>query len=194
MAKKAEYKCVDGIWKSSFYCEGQQYHTKAYMLYTHMLSRCKEGSKYQRDFPSYIGCKSLFRDFQDFAQWATEQKGYGKDGWHLDKDLLAKGNKLYSRETCCFIPSQINAFLTKRKANRGEYPIGVCAARKKFQAQMNRHGKLVSLGFFNTVDEAFLAYKIAKENLARELAESFRGQLSAEAYDALCRYAVDKQD
>lgn len=33
------------------------------------------------------------------------------EGWHLDKDILLKGNKVYSPETCAFVPAKINSLL-----------------------------------------------------------------------------------
>ena len=40
-------------------------------------------------------------------------------------NLLIKGNKVYSEDSCVFIPREINSLLTKRDNNRGEYLIGV---------------------------------------------------------------------
>ena len=49
-----------------------------------------------------------------------EQQDY--DGKHLDKDLLVCNNKVYSPETCVFVPREINQFLTKSNNSRGKYP------------------------------------------------------------------------
>ena len=42
----------------------------------------------------------------------------------LDKDILCKGNKIYSRETCIFVPSRINTLFIKCNKSRGKDPIG----------------------------------------------------------------------
>ena len=35
--------------------------------------------------------------------------------WEIDKDVLLKGNKIYSEDTCVFIPPCLNLMLTKRE-------------------------------------------------------------------------------
>lgn len=64
-------------------------------------------------------------------------------GWALDKDILVKGNKIYSPETCCFVPQEINNLFTKRKSCRGTLPIGVkyIKENKKFSASFSRNKK-----------------------------------------------------
>ena len=38
----------------------------------------------------------------------------------LDKDIFCKGNKLYSRCTCIFVPQRINLLFTKSDKSRGK--------------------------------------------------------------------------
>ena len=50
----------------------------------------------------------------------------------LDKDILCKGNKVYSRETCIFVPERINLLFTKCDNRRGDSPIGVTQENQVF--------------------------------------------------------------
>ena len=97
--------------------------TKEYVLWKGMLQRCYSDTQY----PTYEGCEvsDNFKSFEYFYEWCNKQIGSGNEGWHLDKDLLVKGNKVYSEDTCVFIPKEINMVLTKSTASRGEYLIGV---------------------------------------------------------------------
>ena len=132
-----------------------------------------------------------------FYEWCNEQIGFGVDGFELDKDLLLKGNKIYSENTCVFIPSEINLLLVKREALRGEYLIGVSwySKSKTFIAQVNKNkGKSENLGYFKTELEAFKAYKKAKEAFVKEQANKWRGKIDDRAYNALMNYTVEITD
>ena len=69
------------------------------------------------------------KTYEYYYDWSHKQIGFGNEGdenpFHLDKDLLSKGNKVYSESTCVFIPKDINLLLTKSTASRGEHLIGV---------------------------------------------------------------------
>lgn len=171
--------------------------TKEYMLWNSILNRCYN--------PKVLAVRSTYTDkrvceswhnFQTFADWAVSQNGFGTVGWHLDKDLLLKGNKVYSPETCCFVPSEVNAALTNNKACRGEFPIGVCFDENsgKFQASCNNGTRQVNLGRFSTPEKAFAVYKAAKEQNLRELAHLYRNEISTSAHYALVNYTVEVTD
>ena len=111
--------------------------------------------------------------------------------------MLVKGNKVYSEDSCVFIPKEINSLLIKREALRGEYLIGVCWYKrdKVFVAQVNKNkGKQEYLGYFNTEIEAFNAYKQAKESFVKEQANKWKSQIDIRAYNALMNYTVDITD
>ena len=173
-------------------------NTKGYALWRRMLERCySDYSKKQR--PTYEGCKvsDNFKSYEYFYEWCHKQIGFGNQGWHLDKDLLTKGNKVYSESTCVFIPQEINKVLIKRENMRGEHLIGVCWSKtnKAFVAQVGKNkGKRGHLGFFNTEIEAFNAYKKAKEAFVKELANKWEGQIDERAYNALMNYTVNLTD
>ncbi len=118
-------------------------------------------------------------------------------GFDLDKDLLIKGNKVYSEDTCVFLPVEINSLLTKSIASRGEHLIGVSWHKKgkSFVAQINKNkGKQEKLGYFKTELEAFNAYKQAKESFVKEQANKWKSQIDERAYNALMNCAVDIND
>ena len=176
--------------------------TKEYDLWTGMLRRCYSDS-FKKRRPTYEGCEvsDNFKSFEYFYEWCHKQIGFDNDGngnpFHLDKDLLVKGNKVYSESTCVFIPQEINSLLVKREASRGKHPIGVHwhSKNKAFVARVSRNkGKRENLGYFNTEIEAFKAYKEAKESFIKEQANKWKGQIDDRAYEALVNYTVDIDD
>ena len=176
--------------------------TKEYNLWQHMLKRCYS-DKYQKKRPTYEGCEvsDNFKSYEYFYDWCNKQIGFSNDGngypFHLDKDLLVKGNKIYSESTCVFIPSEINSLLTKCTASRGKHLIGVSwhKTRKSFIAMVNKNkGKQEHLGYFSTEIEAFNAYKQAKESFIKEQAEKWKDEIDERAYSALMNYQVEITD
>ena len=171
---------------------------KEYTLWNSMLKRCYSDSS-KKEYPTYEGCEvsDKFKSYEYFYEWCINQIGFDNEGWHLDKDLLNKGNKVYSENTCVFIPSEINSLLVKREASRGEHFIGVCwnKTSKVFMAQVSKgKGKSERLGLFNTEIEAFNAYKQAKETFVKEQAEKWKGKIDERAYNALMNYTVNLTD
>ena len=168
--------------------------TKEYDLWHNMLRRCYS-DKYQKKQPTYEGCEvsDKFKSYEYFYEWCNKQIGFSNQGWHLDKDLLVKGNKVYSESTCVFLPVEINSLLTKSTASRGKHLIGVSwnKTRKAFVATVSkRKGKREHLGYFKTEIEAFNAYKTAKELYIKEVANKFKSQIDLRAYNALMSYEV----
>ena len=173
-------------------------HTKEYKLWHNMLVRCYSDSSKKRR-PTYEGCEvsDNFKSYEYFYEWYQNQISFDNEGWHLDKDLLVKGNKVYSENTSVFIPREINQILVKRTASRGEHLIGVCWHKKgkAFVAMVCKNkGKQEHLGCFNTEIEAFNAYKQAKESFIKEQAEKYKSQIDPRAYNALMDYEVEVTD
>lgn len=170
---------------------------KEYTLWKGMLERCYS-IRTQERHPTYKGCSvsEKFKRYDYFLEWCQDQIGF-KNNWCLDKDILIKGNKVYSEDTCVFIPNEVNCVLTKTNRLRGKYPIGVCWRKDvgKFIAQVNRNKcQQDFLGCFDNPTNAFLAYKQAKEDYLKELAEKWKDQIDPRAYEALINYQVEITD
>ena len=173
-------------------------NTKEYVLWCSMLKRCYSNA-YNKRQPTYEGCEASenFKYYEYFYEWCNKQIGFSNKDWHLDKDLLVKGNKVYSENTCVFIPQEINSLLIKCDASRGEHLIGVCWHKKDnaFVAHVGKSkGKREYLGFFKTEIEAFNAYKQAKEVFIKEQAEKWKDKIDPRAYNALMNYEVEIDD
>ena len=172
--------------------------TKEYVLWVHMLQRCYSDS-FKKKRPTYEGCKCSenFKSYEYFYEWCHKQIGSDNEGWHLDKDLLIKGNKIYSENTSIFLPQEINSLLSKSTVTRGKHLIGVYWNKKDkvFVAQVRKNkGKQEWLGCFNTEIEAFNAYKQAKECFIKEQAEKWKDKIDERAYEALMNYEVSIDD
>ena len=172
--------------------------TKEYELWNSMLTRCYSGS-FKKKRTTYEGCEvsDNFKSYEYFYEWCNSQIGFAVEGFELDKDLLLKGNKIYSESTCVFIPSEINSLLVKREALRGEHLIGVSwrNTKKAFVAMVRKNkGKQEFLGYFNTELEAFNAYKQAKESFVKEQANKWKGKIDPRTYNALMNYTVGITD
>ena len=182
-----------------------KYSTKdkdVYKLWVRLMERTNCATFKSRN-PSYLDTSICdeWLNFQNFAEWCEQQPSFRvKDNkgnsYQLDKDILVKGNKVYSTETCCFVPQSINVLLTKNDAKRGKFPIGVNFVESvgKYYAQVNRIGLDRGLGYYETSEEAFEAYKQAKESYIKEVAEKWRGKIDDRVYEALMNWEIHIDD
>lgn len=170
------------------------YTKKCYELWAGMLCRCY-GCK---DKP-YEDCSVSpeWHTFSNFKKWAENPENGYIEGYHLDKDILVKGNKVYSPETCCFVPNRINSLLASCNKKDRQNIIGVSKEGKSaYRASITKFGKAIRIGAFNTKREAFYAYKQAKEKYIQEVAIDYygRGEITEKVYNALMNYKVEITD
>lgn len=169
---------------------------KSYKVWEGMLRRCYY-DKYLEKNPTYKECSVCeeWHCYENFKKWFDENY-YEIDGeiMNLDKDILIKGNKIYSPSTCIFVPRRINSLFVKCDALRGDLPIGVCKNGNKFVAKCEINGKKRYLGRFDTPIEAFQCYKQFKEQYIKQVAEEYKDKIPSELYDALYRWEVDIND
>lgn len=194
MARVEDFKDTDGYWVYRFQVGTERLFTRSGMLYHALKQRVNPCGKKQQSSPLYIGCYSSFTDFQDFTNWCQAQMGFSQ-GFHLDKDLLQRGNKEYGRDTCVFIPQELNKLITKRDRFRGEHPIGVQVDTRDGKNYIRAScqigtGVAKFLGHFNNDLDAFNAYKTFKEAFIKQQANKWRDQIDTRAYNALMAYEV----
>lgn len=159
------------IWRCPFYSR-----------WCDMLKRCYS-EKYLKTGGTYKGCFVCeeWKRFSNFKAWMETQDWQNKQ---LDKDLLLKGNKVYSPDTCVFISIEINLFISEKLENKSKYKTGVSINNETglYRAKCNDGtGRTVSLGSFKeeeTAHKKWLSYKL---ELAKILAASQTDERVAKA-------------
>ena len=168
-----------------------------YKKWNGMMQRCYN-PKNKINNPAYEACTSseTFRHFSKFKSWYYSQIGCEQEGWHLDKDILVKGNKVYSEDTCCIVPPEINVALAINKSVRGSFPQGVIynSTKTRYRARIQRGYKWESLGTYDTPEEAFYAYKPVKEAHIKSLAEKWKDQIDPRVYESLINWTIEITD
>ena len=172
--------------------------TEEYRVWCHMLERCYD-DKHREKFPTYKGCSACeeWLCFQNFAKWFNENfYEIEEETMHLDKDILCKGNKIYSPNNCVFVPQRINELFTKRNKLRGDYPIGVDFNKrnKLFRARCSTLQGNKHLGYYKTKEEAFKVYKIEKEKEIKNRADNYKDFIPEKLYSAMYKYEVEIRD
>lgn len=169
--------------------------TKCYQVWHNMLERCYS-SKFRNEHQTYMDCSMCdeWLRYSNFKVWFDENY---IEGYDLDKDVLVKGNKVYSPDTCVFIPHRINTLLINNKASRGPCPIGVSPyEQNRYQVKITFNKEKSHIGYFNTIQEAFLAYKNAKEKYVKEVALEYydKGLINERVFNALMNWEIEIKD
>lgn len=132
-----------------------------------------------------------WRTFSNFDRWCDE---HFIEGAVLDKDLLVPGSKIYSPETCCFVPDYVNTCLSTSSRTKRVSLFGVHIRKKdgKISASITKNNRKIHLGYFNSEEDGHFAWLEAKAESIREVAERYRTEcsyFSPQIYDSLIKRA-----
>ena len=170
--------------------------SRAYNIWSGMLERCYNPT-YQEKKPTYKGCYvcNEWLNFSTFKKWYEENiYEIENDQIHLDKDIINKGNKCYCPQYCVFVPRRINSLFTKNNKLRGNLPIGINLDRTTYRTRLSTLNGRIDLGHYNNIDEAFQAYKVAKENYIKQVADEYKDKIPYRLYEAMYNYEVEITD
>ncbi len=164
-------------------------HRKMWDVWHSILGRCYS-EEVQKNRPTYKGCSvdENWHNFQVFAEWFEEN--YNPEtmqGWHLDKDILVKGNKIYSPETCCFVPNEINCLFKTEYESSNTFRNRI---RVTSQGKYNVRYNSKHVGNFTTYEEALKISKITKENHIKIIAEKWKSLINSQIYELMLKYKV----
>lgn len=153
--------CGVGINDVGKICDGHGKREPSYEAWVNMIYRCYSSRLHDRR-PGYKETQVCdeWKLYSNFKKWWHE---HSINGWDLDKDLINGSLKIYSPETCIYIPRWVNTFLRVKPAHK-DLPIG-CSFHKasgKYRAVINIESKLVHLGLFDNPIQAHYAWKAKK--------------------------------
>ena len=184
---------------------GRKNDVMVYRVWYHMLERTdpkfRKGNinmpSLETAYKNVTVCDE-WRNFQIFAQWYYDyiNKLNPKYKYDLDKDILQWGyeSKIYSPNTACLVPREINNDLISSwySHNNGNLPVGVSFSGYKFSAVFRVKKDVRYLGVYDTPEDAFAAYKKAKEDYIKERALFYlnEGAILPYVYDALCKIDI----
>lgn len=161
-------------------------NTIVYNKWSNMMYRCYD-QEFHIKAPYYKSCYVCveWHNFQTFAQWYYSQPYVGP-GYQLDKDILFRGNTLYSPMTCALIPAAINAAATPGTLQNGELPRGINMRGSKYRVKIGS----TQYGTHNTLEEANEVYIREKKLKMIYYAELYQDYIDDRVYHALLDWEV----
>lgn len=175
---------------AAVYTNGRQSTT--YTKWSAMLKRCYSDVS-RHEYRGYIDCEVCdeWLNYQVFAQWCHDT-GYLLLGYHLDKDLLVRGNKMYSPETCCMLPGEINSVLIEsRPPTIKSEPRGITKRQNgQYYVRTTENSTSTPRGTYDTLQEAMDVYRKITEVKIKTLALKYRYKISKQAYTALLNWQI----
>lgn len=157
---------------------------KSYQIWQDILRRCYS-EKYKNKNPTYMGtsmCKEwlLFSNFKKWfdANYPDELARELDIRFDIDKDLLSENSKVYSPDTCVFLPKKVNVFLSNKKSNNTSGYTGVSwhKTNRSWRVRINEFGtnKNKYIGYFKNLEDASIAYELARAVEAEKAKEYLR--------------------
>ena len=158
--------------------------TVCYSKWYNMLSRCYSPNRYK----DVVVCDE-WHNYQNFAKWFEENwRDYMDSSWHLDKDIRIKSNKIYNSESCMIIPKEVNNLFVKTTnkniASTIDKNDGI------FTPYLSKNGITIPLGRFKKYEEAFQAYKTAKEDWIKEFMKPWESIIDDKNFSAIVNYKI----
>lgn len=137
----------------------------------------------------------------NFSMWCI-QNYYeidGEEAVHLDKDILVKGNTVYSPDTCCFVPVKINTmFSGSTKKSDNDLPKGITYSERtgKYKPYVvGFDGKVVrNIGWYETPEEAWEVYALHRKAWIMVVADMYKEYIPTKLYEAMIKWELSIND
>ena len=135
-------------------------YDKLYKAWNDMINRCynPKNKSYKNYGAVGIAVCKEWLCYENFIRDAVDLDGFYEyinfDNYQLDKDILQKSipdnKKVYSKETCCFIPMKDNKFEELERNRNIDKFVGVKqVSDNKFVSRITHNGEEIYLGTFD---------------------------------------------
>lgn len=175
----------EGIFNSSIKNE----HIGIYRIWSGMMSRgySENWKGLKPTYADVVVCEE-WHNLQVFGEWILNHPFYGL-GYHLDKDLLFKGNRLYSPNTCTLIPDEINIIFKSYNVKNRKVDLPRCVDYEEssgmFRVNGSLDGKAVYVGRYKTVCEAERAALDFEQRRWKHLVNKWEGKVEDKVIDKI---------
>ena len=151
---------------------------QVYNIMGNAFRRCMDTINYPQ-YEDCAVCTEWQLDRQSFIDWIC--KNYytvpTNEQIDLDKDILVKGNRIYSPKTCCFVPHSINLEFQTNNI----YPMPMRRDDGKYQITDNRCKVFIGVNF----DDAIQKYIDHRKKELANLAEKYKDMIPNNVYEAI---------
>ncbi len=154
----------------------------SYPIWQGMLHRCYGDNVLNKRLYEGVTVCGDWLNYLSFHEWCMAHHQYG---YRLDKDLKVLGSKMYSPETCTFVPHRVNSFVT---VNLKE---GVTFYKGAWLAQVSNLSENIQSTRYKEKSHAVQAYKEIKLSLLDELAVEYPDVVCGTIYDNICTIIED---
>lgn len=167
---------------------------RSYQTWRNMIARCYcENTR--NKYKTYENCEVCdeWKYFSNFKRWYDENCIVGYD---LDKDLLIPDNKLYSPETCLFVPHRLNTLFRELGRKKECRMTGVSFSKKSkskiYRASARVNEKFRTIGIYQTEQEAHEAFVKEKHKEVIRLANEYHKNklINDKVYNAVVNYKI----
>lgn len=166
--------------------------TEMCRMYHNMYDRCYSSAYHERS-PQYKDCEMCpewLDDKNNFYDWVLENYyTIDKEQIDLDKDILVKGNKIYSPDTCIFAPHSINTYFE----NLTREPVYL-QKLNKYRMDIWIEDRNVRLGYFDSEEEAKKMYIRHKEAAILAKADLLQDRIPRALYNAMVNWKIELSD
>lgn len=164
-----------------------------YGVWSRMIERCYSKTSLLRN-PQYtkVSVCEEWRLFSNFEEWSLTK--FVK-GWTLDKDMIDLTGNIYSPDTCCYLPQDLNKAILDSFAKRSPFGLGVWYKKPSLKMTSERSHPFVAeinnkkLGNFKTALDAHRCWQQAKVGNLVRLATEWFGKVDHRAITGLVERA-----